>query len=416
MVTQRTHGLLDPASILRSASLWAQRARGAAGSVHLVGHNGRVTPPAPAPSRGSRLRALAGRAVDDAQLFRPRLAIGSLLVLCALLLGGMLMPVPYVIESPGPAIDVLGEYEDEEILTIEGVQTYPTDGTLMMTTVSVDGGPGYTVTPVEVVVAWFDRSRMVMPRELLFPKGQTREETTLQNTVAMGSSQQGAVAVALDELDIDYEDTVLVAGVQEGAPADGTLQAGDVILAVDGTEPTDVASAQTLIGDVAGEKIPLRILRDGEELDVKVPAHVVDGARQMGILLGRGHDFPFDVNIGVGAIGGPSAGMMFSLSVYDELTPGALTGGHRIAGTGTIEEDGAVGAIGGIRQKMVGAQASEAEFFLAPAANCEEVIGFEPEGLEVVAVSTFDDALQATETIAATGTVEGLPTCEDVSS
>ena len=87
--------------------------------------------------------------------------------------------MPYVIEQPGPAIDVLGEYRDEEIVQIDGVETYPTDGSLMMTTVSVDGGPGYVVTPVDVVVSWFDRSRAVMPRELMFPPDQTREQTTL---------------------------------------------------------------------------------------------------------------------------------------------------------------------------------------------------------------------------------------------
>src|SRR5690606_21185027 len=131
-----------------------------------------------------------------------------------------------------PAIDVLGEYEDEEILVIDGAETHPTEGALMMTTVSVDGGPGYRVTPVEVVAAWFDRTKMVMPKEAVFPEGQTREQTALNNVAAMSSSQQGAVAVALDELDLEYEPVVMIAGVEEGAPADGTLEGGDVIVSV----------------------------------------------------------------------------------------------------------------------------------------------------------------------------------------
>ena len=105
--------------------------------------------------------------------------------------------------------------------------------------------------------------------------------------------------------------------------------------------------------------------------------------------------------------------MMFSLSVYDQLTPGALTGGHEIAGTGTIAADGAVGSIGGIRQKLTGAEQAGAEYFLAPGDNCGEVVGFEPDGLEVVAVDTFEDAVTAVETIAETGSTEGLPVCEE---
>ena len=158
----------------------------------------------------------------------------------------------------------------------------------------------------------------------------------------------------------------------------------------------------------------MTVRRDGEEKDLQVPTELVDGTPRMGVILAEGHEFPLDIDIAVGDVGGPSAGLIFSLSVYDELTEGALTGGHAIAGTGTIAEDGTVGSIGGIRQKMVGAEESDAEFFLAPSANCEEVVGYEPDGLEVVAVGTFEEALEATTTIAETGTVEGLPTCEDV--
>ena len=193
------------------------------------------------------MRAVLARALDDAQLARPRLALGSLLLLCVMILVGSLLPVPYVIERPGPAIDVLGDYQDEEILVIDGAQTHETDGALMMTTVSVDGGPGYRVTPVEVVAAWFDRTKMVLPREAVFPEGQTREETTLTNTAAMSTSQQGAVAVALDELGIDHEQVVMIAGVEEGGAAEGTLEGGDVIVSVDGEAASGVEAYRELI-------------------------------------------------------------------------------------------------------------------------------------------------------------------------
>ena len=382
-----------------------------------MGHNVGVTEDPTAPSSARRGQKLLARSLDDAQLARPVLAVVSLLLLCVMILVGSFLPVPYVIERPGPAIDVLGEWDGEEILVIDGAQTHPTEGTLMMTTVSVDGGPGYRVTPVEVVAAWFDRSKMVLPREAVFPEGQTREQTALNNTAAMSTSQQGAVAVALDELGLEYEAVVMIAGVEEGAPADGTLEGGDVIVSVGGEAASSLEGYRELIrATPEGETVPMRVRRAGEELTLEVPSEMVDGAPRMGVVLAAGYEFPMDVQIAVGDIGGPSAGMIFSLSVYDELTPGALTGGHQIAGTGTIAVDGAVGPIGGVRQKMVGAEESEAEFFLAPSANCDEVVGYEPDGLEVVAVTNFEDALTATETIAETGSAEGLPTCEDVNN
>ena len=222
-----------------------------------MGHNVGVTEASARPAGTSRVRAFIARSIDDAQFARPALALTSLAVLCLMILGGSLLPVPYVIERPGPAIDVLGQYEDEEILVIDGAQTHPTDGELMMTTVSVDGGPGYRVTPVEVVGAWFDPSKMVLPREAVFPEDRTREQTALANTAAMSSSQQGAVAVALDALGIEYRDVVMIAGVQEDGAAEGTLEGGDVIVSVDGETAADVEGYQRLIEEVpAGEPIP----------------------------------------------------------------------------------------------------------------------------------------------------------------
>lgn len=336
----------------------------------------------------------------------------SLLAMCALLLVGLSVPVPYVVERPGPAIDVLGSYEGEQVITISGAEQHPTDGALMMTTVSVDGGPGYPVRAGEVVAAWFDPTQTVLPRELVFPAGQTKQETSLRNAADMSTSQQDAVAMALTELGIPFTREITIAGVLEGGPADGVLEPGDVVLAVDGETRSTAAEYQKLTRSApAGQDIAMRIRRDGAEQDVAVPTESADGATRMGVVLARGYDFPIDVKLAVAGVGGPSAGTMFALAVYDELTPGALTGGQKIAGTGTMNDAGEVGAIGGIRQKMVGARDEGATFFLAPAANCDQVVGHVPDGMSVVSVATFDDALQAVETIGSTGSAEGLPTC-----
>lgn len=370
-------------------------------------------PPGSAPTEPDPLRRRAGRALAATGLAHPVAAVTSLVVFLVLVLVGVLMPVPYVIEEPGPAINVLGKYEDEQILTVSGQKTYPTEGSLMMTTVSVDGSPGYSVTPVELVRSWFDPSRRVLPREALFPEQQTRQQTDLQNSVQMNSSQQDAVAAALTELDITYQRTVVVTAIGKDAPAADTLKPGDAIVSVNGVRSHDIQALREASGKTpAGTKVAMTVRRDGKRLDLQVPAEQKDGRATMGIVLGEGYDFPVDVDISIGEIGGPSAGTMFALSIYDELTPGALTGGKDIAGTGTIDAEGKVGPIGGIRQKMIGAKKQGADYFLAPGKNCNDVTGNIPDGLHVVRIDSLDGALDATETIAETGSVEGLPTCE----
>ncbi|HZU92988.1 MAG TPA: S16 family serine protease, partial [Microbacterium sp.] len=131
----------------------------------------------------------------------------------------------------------------------------------------------------------------------------------------------------------------------------------------------------------------------------------------IGITLTTEYDFPIDVTIQLDNVGGPSAGMMFALGIVDELTPGEMTGGNDIAGTGTIDAAGAVGPIGGIRQKLYGAVDAGADYFLAPTSNCDEVVGHVPDGLQVISTSTLEESLDALEVIANGGDVDDLPTC-----
>jgi len=123
------------------------------------------------------------------------------------------------------------------------------------------------------------------------------------------------------------------------------------------------------------------------------------------------YDLPVDITIQLDNVGGPSAGMMFALGMIDLLTPGELNGGKDVAGTGTIDADGNVGAIGGIRQKLFGAKDAGAEWFLAPESNCDEVVGHVPDGLTVFAVKTLDDSLAALKAIADGADTSKLPTC-----
>ncbi|MFZ3417933.1 PDZ domain-containing protein [Arthrobacter sp. 3Tela_A] len=332
----------------------------------------------------------------------------------ALVLGaaGLVIPAPYVLESPGPTFNTIGEIGDSPLITINGEQTYPTAGELALTTVFVSGGPNGAVNMGEVVASWLDPEDAVLPVDFVYPPGTTRGEIQEGNAAAMTSSQESAVAAALDQLEIPFTEELSVAGVMEDAPAEGILEAGDILLSVDGTEVTDVESLREALNETDGAPARITVRRDGQEQTLEVtPVLGENGTYQMGAYLSIDFTFPFEVEIALENVGGASAGMMFALGIIDKLTPGELTEGRNFAGTGTIDADGRVGPIGGIEQKMVGAAAAGAEFFLAPEANCDEVVGNIPEGLEVVSVETLDQALNAVETLAAGNTAEGLARC-----
>lgn len=352
--------------------------------------------------------------VTNARLYRRRLWTVNLsaLVLVVMTVVAAVLPAPYVVESPGPSLNVLGEYEGKDIVSVENRDGVASEGELRMTTVSVQGSPGYNIPLAGVMAAWFDRDRSIMPVEALYPDDTDAEDNSLMNTVEMNGSQQEAIAAALSKQDISYSTTTIVAGVRSDGAAANRLEPGDVVLTVNDQQVNDVASAGDAIGRTPrGQKVNVTVRRKGEEKSFALTPRYEGERALVGIVLSRGFEFPVKVNFALDGIGGPSAGMIFALAIYDETTPGDLTGGKKIAGTGTIDEQGTVGPIGGIRQKMIGARSDGAEYFLAPSANCDEVTGHIPEGLQVVKVDSLSDAISSVEQIASTGSIEGLPTC-----
>jgi PDZ domain-containing protein len=344
-------------------------------------------------------------------------SIGWLLITAALagtvVLG--LLPAPYVIEGPGPVYDTLGDVTlkdgtKQPVIQISGAPTYPTDGELNLLTVLVSGTREAPPSWIEVATAWFQSSRAVVPIDAVYPDGQTDEEADQESAAEMANSQQEAVAAAFEELDIAYQ--VVVNGVIEGTPADGVLEVGDQLVSANGTPIEGITDLRTAISENGTDRaMALTVVRGGVELVLSltpVPASANDSTPIIGIQ--GGYIFPFDVTIQLENVGGPSAGTMFALGVYDKLTEGELTGGEVFAGTGTIRADGAVGPIGGIRQKMYGAVDAGATVFLAPMSNCDEVTGHSPAGLHVYAITTLDDAIDVVQTVGAQGSTSELAT------
>ncbi|MEU4576842.1 PDZ domain-containing protein [Nonomuraea sp. NPDC023979] len=328
------------------------------------------------------------------------LLVSGFLVL-ALGIVGAFVDVPYVVLSPGPTENTLGEVDKKPVITISGRETYPTSGSLRLVTVAYQGGPNSKIDLLTALRGWIDPSVAVVPQETIFAPDRTQKQVEEENVAEMTSSQDNATAAALNELKIPYSTVISVRTVQKGQPADGKLKVGDKITAVDGRPMVDVEEVGKAVREhKPGEPVTFTVTRGDDQLDVTLQtAKGEQGQSRVGVTMQREYKFPFDVDINVGDVGGPSAGLMFSLGILDKLTKGELTGGKQIAGTGTITPEGQVGPIGGIAQKMVGARKAGATVFLTPAGNCAEAVKGAPDGLRLVKAETLHSAVQALDAL-----------------
>lgn len=360
-------------------------------------------------------------AIEGTRRWSRRLTVGAsaLIVAIVALLVMSFLPTSYVLEQPGPVFNTLGEVknaddEDVPLIDVADADTYDTSGSLSLTTVQVVGNREHPLSWTELALAWFRPSQAILPIDSVFPEGETSEQRDQANAVMMEDSQSKASAAALNALGYDVPADISVVSLVDDSPAEGILSEGDRILAAEGETITDVTQLRDLIAAQDGGAVTLTIERDGETRDVEVTPQkaTLDGEESwaIGVSLMSGYELPVDIAIQLNNVGGPSAGMMFALGIIDTLTPGEMTGGELIAGTGTIEADGTVGPIGGIRQKLYGARDAGNEYFLAPSSNCDEVVGHVPDGLQVISTSTLAESISAVEAIAQ-GEAENLPTC-----
>ncbi|MFL6156567.1 MAG: PDZ domain-containing protein [Marmoricola sp.] len=329
------------------------------------------------------------------------LAFGLVVVLS---IGAALVKVPYVRFQPGPTINVLGKFDDKQIIAISGHKVYDDTGGLRMVTIIPDG-PTDDLSLIQVMTAWIDPDVAVLPKDAVYKPTQSSKQVQQQSAVEMTSSQDNATAAALTALKIAYRVDVTVTGVDAKGPSAKLLKKGDVLTAVDGTRTADAARLVAAIRSVTpGDAVRLTLRRGSASKIVTVatvPAADDKKASRVGVSIGQKFTYPFKVKVQLPeTIGGPSAGMMFALSIYDLLTPGSLTGGRSIAGSGEISADGVVSPIGGIGQKLVGAQRDGARLFLVAKENCAEAIRshYDKDKLRLVKVHTLTDAIAAVDT------------------
>jgi PDZ domain-containing protein len=335
---------------------------------------------------------------------RPRPPKGSgrwiLLSLAVITLGSMVvLPTGYVIERPGQVFNVMGEISGQKVISSSDLEVYESESRFDVTTVSLLGNRESTPSWVQVLWAWADPEQIVLPLDEVYPPNLTTAEIRAESTAQMEVSQQDAIAAALSEMGYEIPRTLYVASVIADAPSSGILVAGDFVVSAGGMDVSTFDELKSQIQLSEGLPIVIEVVRDGQPRALEITPEKRETDWVIGAMVGYTYDFPVDIQLQLGDVGGPSGGLMFSLGILDALSEGSMAGGLHVSGTGTITAAGEVGPIGGVGLKMIAAKNSGADLFLVPVGNCEEAIGQIPEGLAVVTVRDLNEAL---------GTIEAL--------
>ncbi|MCK0174667.1 MULTISPECIES: PDZ domain-containing protein [Mycobacteriaceae] len=311
--------------------------------------------------------------------------------------------VPFVSLGPGPTFNTLGEVDGKEVVDIEGTEVKPTSGHLNMTTVSQRDG----LTLAQAMALWMSGREQLVPRELVYPPDKSKDEIDEANTTDFRRSEDNAQYAALSYL--KYPEAVTVESVTDPGPSAGKLEDGDAIDAVNGKPVANVEEFQAILKTTKpGDDIVIDYRRKDEANPIGT-ATVTLGTNPdrdygfLGIGVVDAPWAPFTVEFNLANVGGPSAGLMFSLALIDKLTTGDLNDGRFVAGTGTIDGEGEVGSIGGITHKMLAAREAGATVFLVPADNCPEAKTDPQDGLDMIKVGTLTEAVDALNTISAGG-------------
>jgi PDZ domain-containing protein len=312
-----------------------------------------------------------------------------------------LVTVPYVSLGPGPTFNTLGEVDGKQVVDIKGADVHPTSGNLNMTTVSQRDD----LTFGQALTLWMSGREQLVPRDLVYPPDKSKDEIDQANNTDFKRSEDSAEFAALDYL--KYPSAVTVQTVNNPGPSAGKLQPGD---AIDGVNGKPVASldqfTEMMKKTKPGDSVVLDYRRKNAPAGVATVTLGSAPDRDSGILgvgVVQAPWAPFSIHFNLANIGGPSAGLMFSLAVVDKLTTGDLNDGKFVAGTGTINGDGKIGSIGGITHKMLAAREAGATVFLVPADNCDEARSAHENGLELVKVDTLTDAVNALHALSAGG-------------
>lgn len=341
-------------------------------------------------------------------------AFVSAFVFVALAVLLVVVPVPFVSWSPGGTRDTLGSGTGAgPIIRVSGIDTYPTTGRLDMTILATTPAGARLSLPQALLAYWLP-SRDALPREVVYDPGKSVEEVEGEDAEMMETAQDAAVVAALRADGQPVIERPAVASVTVGGPAHERLLPGDLVTAVGKVPtPTDRAVREAIQRTKVGETITFTVIRAKEQRRVKVitaESTTQSDTPVVGITLGPGYDYQPDISYDLQDIGGPSAGLVFALAIYDKITDGPLLGGRHVAATGTISAKGLIGPIGAIQQKIAGAEQAGATHFLVPAANCADLAGLHTD-LSLIRVATLNEAISALQTLDTPEAAQTLPRC-----
>ena len=323
------------------------------------------------------------------------------------------VPVPFVSWSPGGTRDTLGNAGNEPIIKVSGTETFPTSGQLDMTIVSTTPADGRLSLPQALLAYWLPH-RDTLPRDAIYLPGKSADQVENEDADMMETAQDEAVVAALRADARAVTEMPAVYSVTVGGPAYKLLLPGDLVVSVEGVPTPSVdAVSKEVQSHQAGRLISFQVIRQRVEttVEVSVAESTTAPVSVVGISLGRGYRYDPQISFDIGRrIGGPSAGLVFAVAIYDKITDGALLGGRHVAGTGTITSDGEVGPIGGIQEKIAGADQAGATVFLVPAGNCGDLAGVRTD-MTLVKVSTLGEAISALQSLNTPSPTNPLPRC-----
>jgi Lon-like protease len=309
--------------------------------------------------------------------------------------------VPYVSLGPGPTFNTIGVFDGKKVVDIKGTDVHETDGHLDMTTVSQRDG----LTLGQALTLWMSGREQLVPRDLVYPPEKSKDEIDEANTQEFKRSEDSAEYAALGYL--KYPAAVTVETVSKDGASTGKLKEGDAIDAVNGTPVSNLEQFQALMAKTKpGDEVILDFRRKTAPpgiATVKLGSAPDKEQGVLGIGVVEAPWAPFTIDFNLANVGGPSAGLVFSLAVIDKLTTGDLNGDKFVAGTGTIDADGKVGSIGGITHKIVAAHDAGASVFLVPADNCDEAKSAHENGMDLVKVEDLGGAVDALKALSAGG-------------
>ncbi len=340
--------------------------------------------------------------------------ISAAVLFVALSVAITLIPVPFVSWSPGATLDVLSTQNGKDVIKIEGMANEPANGKLLLTTVAVTKADSSLTLP-QALISLAGRDSTILPRAFVYSDIRSAEEIQKAERQQMADSQDAALVAALRQSGFSVSQTVQVKRVSSAGPAADKLQVADKIVSVNDVRVQTKTQVLDSLGTLRpGDAVKIDIIRDGQPLVVNLTAAAGNDNPQIariGVDLEDAYSHNIKVDYAIDpAIAGPSGGLIFALGLYEKLSNESLFANKIVAGSGEINADGEIGAIGGVKQKIIGAGRAGATVFLLPAANCSDI---DPTASSprIIKVTKLQDAIESLQMLNDPQTADQVPHC-----